>query len=347
MANQFNITNQNDVINGTELADHISSLDGNDTVKGAANNDIIYGDNGNDTLYGEADNDSLFGGNGNDTVNGDDGNDRVQGGNDDDRLIGGNGNDVLYGGAGNDVVSDGDSALDFTGTEGSDQLFGDAGNDTLISGEGNDTLNGGEGNDILSDGESDYYDIVDYGFTDGNERNVGNDIMNGGAGSDTLSGKYGANTLDGGDGDDILLMDSAGGHRTFIYFDQEINDLTQHTENFDDHNTVTGGNGTDHFRFDDIIEDSGRDIITDFAFGTDKIQLNAQNYAAVGSSVEAGEFANAANATAAGQHLLYDQDNGNLYYDADGSGSGKALHLGTVFNGGVPAELDHTSFEII
>ena len=139
-------------------------------------------------------------------------------------------------------------------------------------------------------------------------------------------------------------MDSEGGYYATITFDMgefvEIN-------RFDEFNTVTGGAGADRFRFADIYQEDARDVITDFTQNLDRIQLVGENYAALGSSVEAGEFAYGTAATTADQHLLYNKTDGALYYDADGSGSQEAVQLATVLNAGVPANLDHTSFEIV
>ena len=91
-----------------------------------------------------------------------------------------------------------------------------------------------------------------------------------------------------------------------------------------------------------------RDIITDFTKDLDRIQLKGWALSmTVGDSVEADEFAYGDTATTSTQYLLYNQFNGALYYDADGSGSGEAIQLATVLNNGVPANLDHTSFEVV
>ncbi|RBM40219.1 RTX toxin [Vibrio tarriae] len=77
----------------------------------------------------------------------------------------------------------------------------------------------------------------------------GNDTLNGGVGKDTLYGGNGNDTLIGGDGNDILI----GGLG---------NDI------------LTGGSGEDLFKWVDGDLDGGRDRITDFKIGEDKIDLS-------------------------------------------------------------------------
>ena len=114
---------------------------------------------------------------------------------------------------------------------------------------------------------------------------------------------------------------------------------------------MTGGGGANVFVIGAVDHSApgwaGRDVITDFTKDLDRIQLESSHYSAVGEKVDANEFAYGTVATTATQHLLYNQADGALYYDADGSGSGEAIQLATVLNNGVPANLDHTSFEVV
>ncbi|EOE2083784.1 type I secretion C-terminal target domain-containing protein, partial [Vibrio cholerae] len=77
----------------------------------------------------------------------------------------------------------------------------------------------------------------------------GNDTLNGGVDKDTLYGGKGNDTLIGGDGNDILI----GGLGSDI---------------------LTGGSGEDLFKWVDGDLDGGRDRITDFKIGEDKIDLS-------------------------------------------------------------------------
>jgi Ca2+-binding RTX toxin-like protein len=161
---------------------------------------------------------------------------------------------------------------------------------------GNDTLTGGAGNDTING-------------------NAGADLLQGLGGNDSLLGAAGWDTLQGGDGDDWLQPGAWS-------------------------DTVTGGAGSDSF----VWAESGnntRDTVTDFVSGTDEVLLDNASMAALGANASwaAGDarFWAAAGATSghdADDRLVYNTSNGNLYYDADGSGAGAAQVIAT-FQGGV------------
>lgn len=193
----------------------------------------------------------------------------------------------------------------------------------------------------------------------------------GGDGNDALSGKYGSNTLDGGNGNDVITVNTYSGSTYRESRDSGLfvfNGAVSHN----DYNSVTGGEGADRFLFNfDIWQNISRlntfdyhsdietyhDIITDFTQGLDKIQLHSEAFGEIGNDVEVTEFAFASDIggqPSTGQaRLIYDQSNGNLYYSEKGDydiGNKdwiKNSLLATVQNNGIPAELDHTSFEIV
>ncbi|MCZ8332736.1 MAG: calcium-binding protein [Rhodobacteraceae bacterium] len=101
---------------------------------------------------------------------------------------------------------------------------------------GNDEIDGGAGNDRL----------FGLGGNDEIDGGAGNDLIDGGEGADDLDGELGDDSLSGGVGND-LLNGGAG------------NDL------------LTGGAGADVFEF---YRGSGRDVITDFANGQDRIEID-------------------------------------------------------------------------
>ena len=94
---------------------------------------------------------------------------------------------------------------------------------------------------------------------------TGIENVDGGAGNDIITGNSSANTLNGGNGNDILygylgndrLVGGAGSDR-----------LTGGVGN----DTLTGGNGNDIFQ---INSGAGRDVITDYEKGNDRIKLLA------------------------------------------------------------------------
>ena len=118
----------------------------------------------------------------------------------------------------------------------------------------------------------------------------GADTLKGTAGNDTLSGLAGADTLIGGLGND----------------------------------TLTGGANADLFVFDTVPSASNIDTITDFVAADDTFQLNRAAYTAFAAAgaLAASAFQDLSLGAADGlDRILYDRANGDLFYDADGSGS--------------------------
>ena len=248
---------------------------------------------------------------------------------------------------GNDVLTGSAGAERFDALAGNDTVYGLGGDDTLLGGAGNDSLDGGSGNDTLTGGAgSDTY-IVDssadliretatsttdidtvraamtYTLSDklerltltgtGNTKGNGNaleNVITGNTGNNVMAGGAGEDTLFGGDGNDTLFG-SAGDDR------------------------LTGGNGNDWFMFN-AISSTNRDTVTDFIKGTDKIVLDDDVYAKLGTGTLSGKTVDAGNyrvGTKAGDsndYLIYDPATDKLYYDADGNGSGVAKHIATI-----------------
>lgn len=169
-------------------------------------------------------------------------------------------------------------------------IKGNSGDDRLIGDNGNDTLRGGAGNDLMLGIRGN--DLI--------EGNSGFDHLLGGAGNDTLRGGIGRDRLNGGAGNDVL----------------------------------TGGASIDRFIFNTNEEftqaDVGTDEITDFVVGKDIILLDKDTFTALtsiqgdGFSV-ATEFAivttNAA-ARTSDAFIVYNTENGRLFYNANGSAAG-------------------------
>jgi Ca2+-binding RTX toxin-like protein len=174
------------------------------------------------------------------------------------------------------------------GTAGADAIFGLAGGDKLNGGAGDDLLDGGAGNDTMAGGAGDDSYVVDANkdkvvegagagtdlvrttlasFTLGSNvenlayngassfRGIGNSLNNeitGNSGSDVLTGNSGNDVLVGGGGGDALQ----GGTGLDL---------------------LIGGDGADWFVFGSISEaglGATRDVIQDFASGSDKIDLS-------------------------------------------------------------------------
>jgi len=331
--------------------------------------DIVVVGQGNQTIVGTAGNDSLTGGDGNDTIQGLAGNDTLQGGFGNDSLDGGAGNDSLVGGGGLDVMigGDGNDTLDGT-TSGANGEPGEA--DTLDGGLGDDVYIVGANDVILADPGGidtvmslvtwtlgaglDNLKIVATGRIDGQgatENELNNTL--------DLSGVDHAGTVHGMGGDDIIFV---GQHQGGTVFGDDGND-TIHGELSTQLALVSGGAG------DDVLiagpsgaleGDAGSDSfvflglagsdIADFASGVDKIHLDASRVmTALGTTGNFGandpRFFAAAGATGghdADDRFIYDTATGTLYYDADGNGSGLAVPITVVDNGGAPAVLAAT-----
>jgi Ca2+-binding RTX toxin-like protein len=128
------------------------------------------------------------------------------------------------------------------------------------------------------------------------------DLLRGGSGNNVLVGTVADDLLRGGAGNDVL----------------------------------TGGAGRDVFRFDTAPNAvTNVDQIKDFSGSADRIQLeNAVFQALTATGTVAAEWlrsgAGVTTAAAADDFLLYNQTNGALYYDADGSGSAVPIQIVTL-----------------
>jgi len=288
------------VTNGTPIS-------GIDRINGGDGNDTIYGDGGNDILEGGQGNDYLYGGDGDDTIT--------------DGTING-GDDVIVGGLGNDTITSGD---------GIDTVFGDDGNDTIRGGNGADALHGGAGNDLIY-GDSGV--ITGAGATAVMDALGGADAITGGEGNDTLYGGGGLDTLDGGIGSDLLV----GGA---------------------DADAIACGldNDVDTVRFDTAPVNGIIDTIAQFTVGVatgsptgtlpivpgytanDLVSISRAVFPGGNAALATGVLATTAFqytdavanpvASTTAVRFLYNQTNGALWYDQDGSGNIAAQQIAT------------------
>ncbi|MBK8173912.1 MAG: hypothetical protein IPK66_00990 [Rhodospirillales bacterium] len=321
----------NNTIIGNTAANVLSGLGGLDTLDGGAGNDRLLGGDGSDSLLGGAGNDTLLGGAGNDTLDGGAGNDSLDGGVGNDVYRVNTAGDVVFEAAvpGTDRVEStvsytlganvenltltGGAAINGTGNAlanivigngGANSLFGLAGNDSLVGNAGNDTLDGGAGNDTMAGGAGNDTYIVNAAGDVVNDAAGGIDsvrsaatftlgtglenlVLTGGAAingtgnalANSIIGNSANNALGGAAGNDTL----AGGLGTDF---------------------LTGGAGGDHFDFNSIGEaglGAGRDVITDFQTGIDKIDLAGIDANTLVSGDQAFVFIGTSAFTAAGQ----------------------------------------------
>jgi Ca2+-binding RTX toxin-like protein len=292
----------------------------------ATGNDVrLYGRGGNDRLQADSRFSMLEGDEGNDT------------------LIGSRGYDNLFGGAGDDLLDDrldstpasfGSGGANFAGGAGNDTIFGGAADDLIQLGAypdyGNDAIDGGGGGDSITFENSTSSVVVHLAAgtasvgTTGSATLTSIENVYGGRLNDRITGDAGANLLvgesffhhppsDGADGDDTL--DGLGGN-----------------------DTLRGGTGADDFVFSVAPGAANADLVEDFDSGSDQAVLDGNVHANIGASggflVNDERFHAAAGATTAHDttdRVIYDTSTGNVYYDADGTGSQHAVfHVATL-----------------
>jgi hypothetical protein len=210
-------------------------------------------------------------------------------------LTGNTANNTLNGGDGNDVLN---------GGAGIDTLIGGLDNDTFVVDTVTDLIDGGVGTDTIQSS-------VTFSLANALVSNVENLTLTGTANingtgnvlANTITGNTGNNILDGGTGNDIL----SGGTG---------NDTLNGGM---DKDTLTGGVGIDTFVFQfgqSLVSNSDR--ITDFGFGTDKIDLLTQTGLAINAPTN---FSRAANSTATTLQNLIN----SVFTDANGAITGNQV----------------------
>ncbi|KQU09489.1 calcium-binding protein [Rhizobium sp. Leaf453] len=312
-----------------------TSRNRSDTLLGSSGANSIYGDTGNDTLDGRGGNDILDGGPGADNMTGGDGDDIFYVSHVDDSVseLTGGGFDIVIARAINFTFTDyvlnplaeieslrtssstGTVQINLTGNAFSQSITGNAADNTLSDGGpgGADTLRGLLGNDIYrvynsgdvivevaGQGRDRVASAVDYLLATG----VSVEILttNGGSGKSgidltgnelvqSITGNAGANILNGKGGSD----------------------------------TLTGLGGADAFVFSTALGSGNVDTITDFSVADDTIRLDNAIFTALSSTgtLASGYFRSNRTGLAedSNDHVIYEQDTGKLYYDADGTGA--------------------------
>jgi Ca2+-binding RTX toxin-like protein len=135
------------------------------------------------------------------------------------------------------------------------------------------------------------------------------DLIAGRGGADRLSGKGGADELLGGSGGDWL--DGGPGR-----------------------DRLAGGSGDDTFYFDAAPRVRNADRVVDFVGGEDHFRLSASRFDAVdGGRLHRDAFCRGEAAEDRQDRILYDNDSGRLYYDADGTGRADSALVARVNDG--------------
>jgi len=301
---------------------------------------------------------------GDDTYYGNGGNDLLVGHGGADHLDGGEGDDIfLIGGFGSGVqgttskADDGNKEWIATGAK-HDVIVGGDGVDTLRVTTGIGANNTTNGTVVLNDANFQDMEVVQVGGTVG-RLNVEDSALQ------LLNDHYYfrangsvanlSNTL-GNNGGTInnVVIDASGVTANGLLFEGNANTQTFIGTTQDDrfvgnsgNDTLTGGSGSDTFVFGKVHEQvvtgsattvqtyvdtafnlTGFDTITDFLHGTDKLELNTDQYSALAGFTTAN-FVVGAGATAGdiNDYLIFDTTSHTLKYDADGSGAGAAVNI--------------------
>jgi Ca2+-binding RTX toxin-like protein len=310
-SNGFRITGESGVFNTGNSVSAAGDVNGDgfdDLLIGAEWNGseyVVYGKAGGFgasfslTSLSSADGFKLTGGLGQDASAAGD----VNGDGFDDLLLGNFSSSGYTGGAYLYLGADFRSDAEVVGTAGNDPLGGTAAGDGIVAGMGDDSVDGAAGNDTLK-GAAGNDTLAGGGDDDRVEGNSGDDALDGGAGNDRLLGTGGNDTVDGGAGND----------------------------------TLTGGGGRDAFLFNDALEASNVDTLMDFdgagSAVLDVIQLENAVFMALAATGELGAAnfvsGGAPVAADADDYILYNSSTGELFYDADGDGSGTAVKFATL-----------------
>lgn len=351
-----------------EILNTISSHAKQEAFYGLAGNDTLMGGAGNDKLNGGADIDVMWGGAGNDIYYVDNASDKTNEAISATNTADATGTDWVYSsvtrtlgnylekltltgiaainGSGNGLANT------ITGNNAVNTLTGYAGNDTLDGGAGADLMWGGAGNDVyyvdnpndktneaISTSNTADATGTDWVYASVN-RTLGNYLENltltgtaaingtGNGLANTITGNGAANTLIGGAGHDTL--DGGLGN-----------------------DTLTGGIGADYFDFTSVLHGIRNvDAIMDFDRANDFIRLDNAVMAGLGTTtgaLTAAAFVSGAGrktAADASDRVIYNTSTGELYYDADGTGSSAAVKIAVLGTSTRPA-LDHTDFLIV
>ncbi|MGV0103647.1 GP-PDE domain-containing protein [Nostoc sp. DSM 114160] len=204
--------------------------------------EIKFGSNSSDDITVEP-NQTLLTGDGADFVQGTKGN-TIQAGNGEDTVVVGS-DSLVSTGDGNDRV-----LIGANGPANNTNADGGVGDDevTVVEANGTNNLLGAAGNDTLTVVEGSRQLSFGGSGNDTLTSNGSNNRLYGGSGDDKLFSSVN-DSLFGGDGDDVLFAGQKGG------------------------NSLAGGAGADQFWIANASLPSSKNIVADFAIGTDKIGL--------------------------------------------------------------------------
>ena len=353
VANLFH--NVDIVYDATEgLAGSFTRVDGanesagaSETLEGSEGVDYATLRLGDDTAYGNGGNDLLVGHGGADYLDGGEG--------DDIFLIGGFGSGVQ---GTTSKADDGNKEWIATGAK-HDVIVGGLGVDTLRITTGIGANNTTNGTVVLNNDNFKSMEVVQVGGTVGrlNVENADLQLLNDHyyfAANGTVANL--SNTL-GNNGGTInnVVVDASGVTTNGLRFEGNGNNQTFIGTTKADvfvgnggNDTLTGGAGADTFVFGKVHQEvvtgssttvqtyvdtafnlTGTDTITDFTRGSDKLELNTDQYTSLAGGFTSANLKVGAGAVAAdsNDYLIFNTTTKVLSYDADGNGAGAAVNI--------------------
>ena len=202
---------------------------------------------------------------------------------------------MLFGGEGNDILNGGTGIDEMTGGAGSDTYYVDVAGDQVIEAPG-----GGTADRV--------YTTIDYTLVADVEQ-----LFASGSGSISLTGNALANTIYG----------NGGANKIYGDLGKDV---------------LKGGAGKDTFVFNTKLSSSNVDKISDYNVTSDTIWLDNAIFTKLTSTgseaspkaLSSSNFTIGSKAKDKNDYVVYDNAKGYLYYDADGSGSGKAVLVATL-----------------
>ena len=235
-----------------------------------------------------------------------DGNDAIFGGDGDDKILGGIGVDRLSGDAGNDSINGGADGDVMSGGAGNDTFYVDSSADLVGErvGEGTDTVQTALSYVLPVQVEN---LVLTGGANISGRGNASNNVITGNSGANLLNGSAGDDSLNGGDGADTLV----GGLGRDV---------------------MRGGAGSDAFLFAVPVVAENSDVIKDFNVAADAILLENSVFAGLSApgALDPALFKVGPAPLDPATRIFYNANNGNLWYDADGSGAGAPILIATL-----------------
>lgn len=316
------------VITGNSRANALNGGAGNDTLNGAVGADRMYGLSGNDRYYvdnaGDIASEAVGGSNGVDTVwstiNFSLANTARAAGAIENLTLGGA---AVYatGNALANVLTGNSAANSLNGAAGADRMYGLSGNDLYYVDSAGDVVSEA----VVGSGGVDTV-LSTISFSLGNTARVSGQVENltligaatisgtGNALNNVITGNVAANALSGGAGNDTLVG-GAGGDRL---------------DGGSGIDTLVGGDGADTFVLG-TAPGADVDTINGFVVEDDTIELMASTGLITGALAVASFVANATGlAEDADDRIVYDTENGTLFFDADGIGEIAAILLASL-----------------